>query len=154
MSETVVAFARRYLCRSETVVAFAGAKWALLERFSVASVLSVSMVAVWGRALVMVVSCWPEPVAAEVSLVSKSPWAGVLSAKKFALLDRMCVRARKSLPCSLTTPQIRRFCACRAKFFAETWLEARCWASIFTGRQSWAWLLGPSTGSVNPSMRS
>ena len=86
MSETVVAFARRYLCRSETVVAFAGEKWALLERFSVASVLSVSTVAVQGRALVMVVSCWPEPVAAEVSLVSKSPWAGVLSAKKFALL--------------------------------------------------------------------
>ena len=168
MSETVVAFARRYLCRSETVVAFAGAgrastetaiafagaKWAFLVRFSAAVVLPVSMVAVWGRALVMVVSCWPEPVAAEVSLVSKSPWAGVLSAKKFALLDRMCVRARKSLPCSLTTPQIRRFCAFRAKFFAETWLEARCWASIFTGRQSWAWLLGPSTGSVNPSMRS
>ena len=100
MSETVVAFARRYLCRSETVVAFAGAgraltetaiafagaKWAFLVRFSAAVVLPVSMVAVWGRALVMVVSCWPEPVAAEVSLVSKSPWAGVLSAKKFALL--------------------------------------------------------------------
>ena len=29
----------------------------------------VSMVAVWGRALVMVVSCWPASVAAEVSLV-------------------------------------------------------------------------------------
>ena len=59
MSETVVAFARRYLCRSETVVAFAGEKWALLERFSVASVLSVSTVAVQGRAVVMVVSSPP-----------------------------------------------------------------------------------------------
>ena len=73
LSETVVAFARRYLCRSETVVAFAGAgrastetaiafagaKWALLERFSVASVLSVSPVAVQGRAVVMVVSSPP-----------------------------------------------------------------------------------------------
>ena len=59
MSETVVAFARRYLCRSETVVAFAGEKWALLERFSVASVLSVSPVAVQGRAVVMVVSSPP-----------------------------------------------------------------------------------------------
>ena len=59
MSETVVAFARRYLCWSETVVAFAGEKWALLERFSVASVLSVSTVAVQGRAVVMVVSSPP-----------------------------------------------------------------------------------------------
>ena len=44
---------------SETVVAFAGEKWALLERFSVASVLSVSPVAVQGCAVVMVVSSPP-----------------------------------------------------------------------------------------------
>ena len=59
-----------------------------------------------------------------------------VNAKKFALLDLMCVRARKSSPCSLITPQIRRFCACRAKFFAEMPLEARCWASFFAIQQS------------------
>ena len=64
------------------------------------------------------------------------------SAKKFALLDLMCVRARNSSPCSLITPQIRHFCACRAKFFAETRLEERCWASFFAemplGARCWA----------------
>ena len=108
-------------------------------------VMAVSMVAVQGRAVVMVVSCWPEPVAVEVSLVASSPRGCVLCAKKFALrglvvgvcakkfalLDLMCVRARNSSPCSLITPQIRHFCACRAKFFAETRLEEPCWASIF-----------------------
>ena len=43
---------------------------------------------------------------------------------------------------------------CWAKFFAEVPLVGPCWASFFADRQSWAWLLGPSTGSVNPSMRS
>ena len=67
---------------------------------------------------------------------------GVLCAKKFALLDLMCVRARNSSPCSLITPQIRHFCACRASIFAETRLEERCWASIFAemplGARCWA----------------
>ena len=39
-------------------------------RFSVAEVMVVSMVAVWGRALVMVVSRWSAAAVAEVSLVS------------------------------------------------------------------------------------
>ena len=46
LSETVVAFARWYMCGSETVIAFAGEKWVFLVRFSVAEVLSVSMVVV------------------------------------------------------------------------------------------------------------
>ena len=54
-------------------------------RFSVAVVLLVSMVAVQGRAVVMGVSCWSASVAAEVSLVSKSPRGCVLCARKFAL---------------------------------------------------------------------
>ena len=97
--ETAITFARAGRAPIETAVAFAVEKWVFLAWFSVAEVMVVSMVAVWGRAVVMavsmvavqgravvmVVSCWPEPVAVEVSLVSKSPWAGVLSAKKFAL---------------------------------------------------------------------
>ena len=170
MSETPVAFARLCLRGFETAVTFVGAsrastetgvafaveKWVFLAWFSVAEVMVVSMVAVWGRAVVMavsmvavqgravvmVVSCWPEPVAVEVSLVASSPRGCVLCAKKFALLDLMCVRARNSSPCSLITPQIRHFCACRASIFAETRLEERCWASIFAemplGARCWA----------------
>ena len=83
--ETVVAFARSCLCgietaiafagagraSAETVVAFAGEKWAFWVRFSVAEVMVVSMVAVQGRAVVMV--------------VSKSPRCRASCAKKFAL---------------------------------------------------------------------
>ena len=85
LSETVVAFARSCLCgietaiafagagraSAETVVAFAGEKWAFWVRFSVAEVMVVSMVAVQGRAVVMV--------------VSKSPRCRASCAKKFAL---------------------------------------------------------------------
>ena len=154
--ETTIAFARVGSAPTETAIAFAGEKWAFWVRFSVAEVMvvsmvavlgravvmAVSMVAVQGRAVVMVVSCWPEPVAVEVSLVASSPRGCVLCAKKFALLDLMCVRARNSSPCSLITPQIRHFCACRASFFGETRLEERCWASFFAemplGARCWA----------------
>ena len=54
-----------------------------LACFSVAEVLSVSAVAVEGRAVVMAVSCGPASVVAVVSWVSKSPCHCVLSAKKF-----------------------------------------------------------------------
>ena len=74
---------------SETIVAFADENWVFLARFSAALALSVSMVAVQGRALVMVVSRWPASVAAEVSLVASSPRACVLCAKKFALRGLM-----------------------------------------------------------------
>ena len=72
--ETVIAFARLYPCGIETAIAFAGAKWVFLARFSSALVLSVSMVAVQGRALVMVVSRWSASVVAEVSDVSRVLW--------------------------------------------------------------------------------
>ena len=69
LSETPVAFAGAGRASTETVVAFVGAKWAFLVHFSVAVVLPVSMVAVWGRAVVPAVSCWPAPVAAGSSPV-------------------------------------------------------------------------------------
>ena len=75
-SETGVAFARLRLRGIETAIAFVGEKWAFLEWFSVAEVMVVSTVAVWGRALVMVVSCWPASVAAEVLLVSMAAVEG------------------------------------------------------------------------------
>ena len=59
MSKTAIAFARLYLCGVETAIAFAGEKWAFLVQFSAALVLLVSMVAVQGRAVVMVVSSPP-----------------------------------------------------------------------------------------------
>ena len=68
--ETVIAFARSCACGVETGIAFAGEKWAFWVRFSVAEVMVVSMVAVWGRALVMAVSHWSASAVAEVSLVS------------------------------------------------------------------------------------
>ena len=68
--ETLVAFARSCPCGVETAVAFAGEKWVFFVRFSVAEVLSVSAVAVQGRAMVMVVSRWPESVPVEGARVS------------------------------------------------------------------------------------
>ena len=85
LSETDIAFVGAGRAPTETGVAFADEKWVFLARFSVALVLSVSMVAVQGRALVMVVSCWPASVAVEVSLVASSPRGCVPRAKKFAL---------------------------------------------------------------------
>ena len=60
------------MCGSETVIAFAGEKWAFLMRFSVA--------------LVMVVSRWSAAAVAVVMAVSQLPRVCVLCAKKFALL--------------------------------------------------------------------
>ena len=120
LSETGVAFARSYVRGVETVIAFAGEKRAILVRFSVAVVLLVSMVAVQGCAVVMGVSCWPASVAAEVSLVSKSPRGCVLCASKFALLGLMvgeCVnrfaqRTREGLESA--------FCGVLGEFFVKT----------------------------------
>ena len=83
--ETAIAFARSYVPGVETAIAFAGGNWVFLLCFSVAVVLSVSTVAVQGRAVAMGVSCWPASVAAEASLVSKLPCRSILCAKKFAL---------------------------------------------------------------------
>ena len=82
--ETAVAFARSYVPGVETGVAFAGENRLFLACFSVAVVLSVSTVAVQGRALVTAVSCWPAAAVAEASMVSKSPRRRVWCAKKFA----------------------------------------------------------------------
>ena len=82
--ETAVAFARSYVPGVETGVAFAGENRLVLACVSVAVVLSVSTVAVQGRALVTAVSCWPASAVAEASLVSKSPRRRVWCAKKFA----------------------------------------------------------------------
>ena len=82
--ETLVAFARAGLASTETAVAFAGEKWAFLVRFSVAEVLSVSTVAVHGRAVVLAVSCWPAVAVAEVAVVAPSPRRCALCAKEFA----------------------------------------------------------------------
>ena len=90
-TETGVAFARSYVRAVETGVAFAGEKWAYWVRFSVAEVIVVSMVAVLGHALVMVVSRWSASAVAEVSLVSTPPRHSSLCAKKFALLGLMWV---------------------------------------------------------------
>ena len=76
MSETAIAFARWYLCGIETAITFAGAKSVFLARFSGAEVMVVSMVAVQGRAVVLV--------------VSKSPRCRASCAKKFALRGLMC----------------------------------------------------------------
>ena len=84
-SETGVAFVRSYPCGIETVIAFAGAKWVFLVQFSGAEVMVVSMVAVWGRALVMVVSM---PPSCRASCAKKFALRGLMvgvSAKKFAL---------------------------------------------------------------------
>ena len=71
-TETGIAFAGAGRASTETVIAFAGEKWAFLMRFPGAVVMVVSMVAVQGRAVVMVVSCLPASVATEVSLVARS----------------------------------------------------------------------------------
>ena len=89
--ETGVAFARAGSAPTETSIAFAGEKWVFWVRFSVAEVMVVSMVAVLGRALVMVVSRWSASAVAEVSLVSMPPRHSSLCTKKFALLGLMWV---------------------------------------------------------------
>ena len=84
--ETGIAFALAGRASTETGIAFADEKKLFWARFSGAEVMVVSMVAVLGRALVMVVSRWPASVSAKVLLVSIAPRGCVLCAKKFALL--------------------------------------------------------------------
>ena len=120
----------------ETIVAFAGEKWAFLVQFLGAEVMAVSVVPCWGCAVVL--------------LVSMSLCFCVLCAVFVALLGLMWVRARKGSPCVLT--------------MAKYWRLMARWASIFADQQSWdpagrvccavCLAAGPSSGSVNPSMRS
>ena len=75
LSETAVTFAGAGRASTETAIAFACEKRAFLVHFSVAEVMSVSVVPCWGRAVVL--------------LVSMSPRCRSLCAKKFALLGLM-----------------------------------------------------------------
>ena len=96
--ETLVAFARSCPCGVETAVAFAGEKWVFFVRFSVAEVLSVSTVAVHGRAMVMVVSRWPAsvPVEGGTGFICPLPerWAGLLRGRRPAQLMVLLVGPR------------------------------------------------------------
>ena len=135
LCETPVAFAGTGRASTETGIAFAGEKWAVLVQFSGAEVMVVSMVAVQRRALVMMVSRWPASVAAEVSLVSTSPRGCVCARKSSPCVAWWWVSARKSSPFVFIMAQNWCFRACRANFFAEMPLEARCRASFFADRQ-------------------
>ena len=117
LSETVVAFTRLCLRGIETAIAFAGEKWAFLLHFACAEVMPVSAVPCWGCAVVL--------------LVSTSTCCRASCAKKFALWGSVIVHARKYSPCTLKTPQNRRFFACWANYFAEEPLEGLCWESFF-----------------------
>ena len=64
-------------------------------------------------------------------MVSTSPRCRASCAKKFALRGSIIVHARKYSPCTLKTPQNRRFYACWANYFAEMPLEGPCWESFF-----------------------
>ena len=116
LSETAIAFACLCLCGFETIVAFAGEKWAFLVQFVGAKVMAVSAVPCWGRAVVL--------------LVSTSPCFCVLCAKFVALLGLMWVRARKSSSCVLTMAKSWRLMARWASIFAEMRLKRLCRASL------------------------
>ena len=127
--ETGVAFAGAGRASDETAIAFAGEKWAFLACFLVAEVMVVSMVTVWGRALVMAVSCWPTSAVAEVSLVSTSPRHSCLSAKKFAQRTK---NGPKSAFCGVPGEFFAKTPlegSRRAKFFAEQPRNRACWPS-------------------------
>ena len=91
-SETAIAFADAGRASTETAIAFAGEKWAVLVQFSGAEVMVVSMVAVQGRAVVL--------------SVSKSPCCRASCAKKFALRGLMVdVSAKKFALHARNTPK-------------------------------------------------
>ncbi|QCT34765.1 hypothetical protein FBF35_01230 [Schaalia odontolytica] len=86
-----------------------------------------------------------------VMVVSSSPRHSCPCVKKFALLGLMLgVSATKFAQRAQNGPN-SAFCGVLGEFFAEMPVEGRCWANFVT---AWAWQLGPTTGSVNPSMRS
>ena len=120
LRETAVAFARVGGASPETAVAFAGEKWVYFVRFVVAEVPPVSTLAVQGRAVVMVVSCWPPSVGAEVLLVSKPPRGCVPCANLFALRGPMVgVSANKFVRRTRNGPN-SAFYGALGEFFAPT----------------------------------
>ena len=93
----------------------------------------VSMVAVWGRALVMVVSRWSASVVAEVSLVSTSPRHSCLCAKKFALLGLMVgVSAKKFAQRTKNGPKTS-VCGVPGELFRENTAGGVVLGEVFRG---------------------
>ena len=109
--ETLVTFAHAGLASTETAVAFAGEKWAFLVRFSVAEVLSVSTVAVHGRAEVLAVSCWPAVAVAEVLSVSTVAVHG-----RAVVLAVSCWPAVAVAEVAVVAPSPRGCALCARKF--------------------------------------
>ena len=136
LSETVIAFAGAGRASTETVIAFAGEKWVFLVQFSGAEVMVVSMVAVQGRAVVL--------------LVSTSPRCRASCVKKFALHAHIGPKWA--------------FSGVLGELFRGNVAEGGALGEFFADRQAWdptgrvccnaVPAAGPSTGSVNPSMRS
>ena len=111
---------------SETVIAFAGAKWVFLVQFSGAEVMVVSMVAVQGRAVVL--------------SVSKSPRCRASCAKKFALRGLMVgVCAKKFALHARNTP--------KSAFL-------RLLGELFRGRAAEGAVLGDFFAPIGPAPRS
>ena len=128
LSTTVVAFACLYLCGIETAVAFAGAKWAFLVHFSGAEVMVVSMVAVQGRAVVL--------------LVSTSPCCCALCAKKFTLRGLMVgVSAKKFALHAQNTPK-SAFLRLLGELFRGRAAGGAVLGELFRGRSAGGAVLG------------
>ena len=88
---------------------------------------------------------------AVVMSVSQLPRGCVLCAKKFALLGLMVgVSAKKFALRTKNGPKLA-FSGVLGEFFRGPAVVGSYGASCVA---PWAWSLGPSTGSVNPSMRS
>ena len=117
--ETGVAFACAGSAPTETAIAFAGEKWAILVRFSVAEV--------------MLVSRWSAAAVAEVSLVSTSPRHSSLCAKKFALLGPMVgVSAKKFALRTRNAPKLA-FCGVPGELFRGRACEGSVLGEVFRG---------------------
>ena len=150
LSETVVAFAGAGRASTETAIAFAGAKWVFVVHFLGAEAMPVSRLPCWGRAVVMVVSMVAVQGRAVVLLVSTSPRCRASCVKKFALHAHIGPKWA--------------FSGVLGELFRGNVAEGGVLGEFFADRQAWdptgrvccnaVLAAGPSTGSVNPSMRS
>ena len=150
LSETVVAFAGAGRASTETAIAFAGAKWVFVVHFLGAEAKPVSRLPCWGRAVVMVVSMVAVQGRAVVLLVSTSPRCRASCVKKFALHAHIGPKWA--------------FSGVLGELFRRNVAEGGALGEFFADRQAWdptgrvccnsVLAAGPSTGSVNPSMRS
>ena len=102
----------------------------------------------------MVVSRWPVSVVVEVSLVSPSPPQCVLCAKKFALRGLVVgVSAKKFAHCAHNGSKLA-FSGVLGEVFRGRAAGGAVLGEFFRGPAVVGVAAGPSTGSVNPSMRS